>query len=69
MDKFSGLFIKSNGEWQVHGELNSDTEGQVKALRQITDALGKVKLGKTEVTAEAAAVIHSTKGVVQSRKF
>jgi hypothetical protein len=69
MDKFSGLYVKSNGEWALHGQLLPDPKPHVDAIRAMTDAKGKIKSGKTEIQAEAAAVIHSTKGVLQSRKF
>ena len=69
MDKFSGLFIKSNGEYQLHGKLDADVEGKIKALRGMTDSGGKIGVGRGQVTADEACVLHSTKGVIKSRKF
>jgi len=69
MDKFSGLFVKSNGEWALHGTLDSDVKGKIDALKSITDNGGKIGNTKGQIKAEAVAVIHSTKGLLRSRKF
>ncbi len=69
MDKFSGLYIKTNGEWSLHGKLQENISPLNKQLREITDAQGKISKGKTNIQAEAAAIIHSKKGTVKSRKF
>lgn len=69
MDKFSGLFIKANGEWQLHGQLDSDVDGKIKLLREITDASGEIGKGQKKVKAEQACIIHSTKGVLKRRNF
>lgn len=69
MDKFTGLYIKTKGEWGLHGKLDSDFDGKVKEIRQITDANGKIKAGQKSIQAEAACLIHSTKGTSHTRKF
>lgn len=69
MDKFSGLFIKSNGEYQLHGKLDSDVAGKIATLREMTDNDGKIGVGRGQVKAEAAYILHSVKGVIDQRKF
>lgn len=69
MDKFSGLFIKSNGEYQLHGKIDSDVAGKIALLREMTDNGGKIGVGRGQVKADAAYVLHSVKGVIDKRKF
>lgn len=69
MDKFSGLFIKANGEWQVHGKIDSDVDGKIDLIRKITDKGGEIKIGQKQIKAEQACIIHSTKGVMKRRNF
>lgn len=69
MDKFTGLFIKRNGEFELYGKLDSDVESKKELLRKMTDNGGKIGRGKGQIQAEAAVVLHSTKGTILSRKF
>jgi hypothetical protein len=66
MDKFSGLFVKANGEWSLHGKLDADVDGKIAILKQMTDNGGK--FGKDK-KADAAIVLHSVKGVIKNRTF
>ena len=69
MDKFTGLFIKANGEYQLHGKLDADVEGKLKTLREMTDNGGKIGYGRAQVTAEKAFIVHSVKGIIKSRNL
>jgi len=69
MDKFTGLFIKANGEWQVHGKIDTDVDGKIELLKEITDAGGQFGKGKAFKQAERACIIHSKKGVLKTRVF
>ncbi|GEM_PF-4466956 len=69
MDKFSGLYIKQNGEWQLHGKLDSDVDGKIDTLCKLTDNGGVMGKGKSAKKLEEACVIHSTKGLLKSRRF
>lgn len=69
MDKFSGLFIKSNGEYQLHGKLDADVESKIRQLKEMTDNGGKIRIGRGQLTAEEACVLHSTKGIIKTRNF
>jgi hypothetical protein len=61
MDKFSGLFIKTSGEWGLHGKLDSDVDGKIKALRELTVANGKLKVGQKNLQVEQACVFTALK--------
>lgn len=69
MDKFSGLYIKTNGEWQLHGKLTPSVESLKSQLREMTASGGKIGTGKGQKIAEEACIIHSTKGIIKSRKY
>ena len=69
MDKFSGLFIKRNGEFELYGKLDADTDGKIALLRQMTDNGGKIGNTRAQIKADAAYVLHSTKGVIARRTF
>ena len=69
MDKFSTLFIRVKGEWEPLGKPQANIQPLNDQLRAITVAQGKVSKGKSNIQAEAAAIIHSKKGTIKSRKF
>jgi hypothetical protein len=69
MDKFSGLFIKTSGEWGLHGKLDSDVDGKIKTLRELTVANGRLKVGQKNLQVEQACVFHSVKGTSHKRNF
>lgn len=69
MDKFTGLFIKQNGEYSLYGKLDADVDGKVRQLKEMTDNGGVIGTGRGQKKAEAACVLHSTKGRIKSRVF
>lgn len=69
MDKFSGLYIKINGEYQLYGKLDADVDSKKQLLREMTDNGGEIGVGRGQIKAEAAYVLHSVKGLIDKRTF
>lgn len=58
-----------DGQPEILAGPNSDVDGQVAALRKLTDAGGKVGTGKTARRLREACIVHTTKGTIKTRKF
>ena len=68
-DKFAGLFIKCDGEYSLYGSLDANVQGKIDTLKEMTLAGGKIGTGRGQKQAQAACVIHSTRGQIKSRNF
>ena len=57
--------IDAKGKPEIIAGPNGDPEGQIEAIREMTNNGGKI--GKTKYS--EAIVLHTVKGVLKSRKF
>lgn len=59
------IAVTAAGKAEIIAGPNADVDAQVSALRKLTEAKGK--LGKVQYA--EAAILHTTKGTIKTRKF